>query len=315
MPANVTPEYRNAEQDYRRASNHQEKIAALERMLATVPKHKGTEKLQADIKHRLSQERTETHRKGAPHSAPFYLVEKEGAAQVALVGPPNSGKSQLTAALTHARPEVAAYPFTTHLPIPGMMPFEDIQIQLVDLPPFSREFTEPWLPQVVRAATASVLVADLSDANVLDEIGFIETVFEERRLTRPKVLAANKLDLEGAAEVLTAIEELYGGRYRVLGISAAEGRNLDAFRREVFDMLELVRVYTKRPGKKAELDRPYVLHRGQTVTDAALLVHKDFAENLKFARLYRGEQGSSPQGMMVERSHVIKDGDILELHM
>jgi ribosome-interacting GTPase 1 len=315
MAANLTPEYRSAEQDYRSASTHHEKIAALERMLATMPKHKGTEKLQADIKHRLSQERNEAHRKGTPHSAPFYLVEKEGAAQVALAGPPNSGKSRLTTALTHARPEVAAYPFTTHVPIPGMMPFEDIQIQLVDLPPFSREFTEPWLPQAIRAATASVLVADLSDADVLDEIGFIETLFEERRLTRPKLLVANKLDLEGAAEALAAIEELYGGRCRVLGISAAEGLNLDAFRRGVFDTLELVRVYTKRPGHKAELERPYVLHRGQTVIDAARLVHKDFEENLKFARLYRAEQDPSPQGMMVERSHVVKDGDILELHM
>ena len=77
---------------------------------------------------------------------------------MALVGPPNSGKSQFTTALTHARPEVAAYPFTTRVPIPGMMLFEDIQIQLVDLPPLSREFTEPWLPQVIRGATASVLV-------------------------------------------------------------------------------------------------------------------------------------------------------------
>ena len=315
MPANLTPDYLRAERDYKSASTHHEKIAALERMLATVPKHKGTEKLQADIKHRLSQERKEAHRKGASHSAPFYLVEKEGAAQVALVGPPNSGKSQLITALTHARPEVAAYPFTTRVPIPGMMLFEDIQIQLVDLPPLSREFTEPWLPQVIRGAAASVLVGDLSDADVLDEIGFIETHFEEMRLTPPKVLAANKLDLEGASEVLTAIAELYGGRYRVLGISATEGHNLDAFRREVFEMLELVRVYTKRPGKKADLNLPYVLHRGQTAIDAARLVHKDFAENLKFARLYRADQGSAPQGMMVERSHVVEDGDILEFHM
>jgi ribosome-interacting GTPase 1 len=315
MPANLTPEYRSAEQDYRSASTHHEKISALERMLATLPKHKGTEKLQADIRHRLSQERKEAHRKGASHSAPFYLVEKEGAAQVALVGPPNSGKSQLTTALTHARPEVAAYPFTTRVPIPGMMFFEDVQIQLVDLPPFSREFTEPWLPQVIRGANASMLVADLSDADVLDEIEFIETLFEERRLTPPKVLAANKLDLDGASEVLTAVTELYGGRYRVLGISATEGHNLDVFRGEVFDMLELVRVYTKRPGKKADLNLPYVLHRGQTVIDAARLVHKDFAENLKFARLYRADQDSAPQGMMVERSHVVEDGDILEFHM
>jgi hypothetical protein len=315
MPANLTPEYMSAEQDYKSARSHSEKLAALERMLATVPKHKGTEKLQADIKRRLSQERKEAHKKGAAHSTPFYLVEKEGAGQVVLIGPPNSGKSQLVAALTHARPEVADYPFTTRAPIPGMMPFEDVQIQLVDLPAMSREFMEPWLPLAIRGATAGVLVVDLADADVLDEIGFIEALLEERRLTRPKMLAANKLDLEGASDVLSTIQELYGGRYRVLGISAAEGRNLEAFRGGVFDMLELVRVYTKRPGHKAELDRPYVLQRGQTVIDAARLVHKDFAENLKFARLYRAEQGSSPQGMMVERSHVIRDGDILELHM
>ncbi len=319
MPANLTPEYMSAEQDYKSARTHGEKLAALERMLATVPKHKGTEKLQADIKRRLSQERKEAHKKGAAHSTPFYLVEKEGAGQVALVGPPNAGKSQLVAALTHARPEVAEYPFTTRAPTPGMMAVEDVQIQLVDLPPTSREFMEPWLPQVIRNATASVLVVDLADADVLDEIGFIEALLEERRLARPKLLAANKLDLEGAADNFTALEELYGERYRTLAISAAEGLNLDRFRREVFDMLELVRVYTKPPGKKFERTLPYVLHRGQTVIDAARLVHKDFAEGLKFAKLYRAEGSGMPgpytSGMMVERSHLVEDGDILELHI
>ncbi len=232
---------------------------------------------------------------------------------MALVGPPNSGKSQLLASLTHARPEVADYSFTTRLPIPGMMLFEDVQIQLVDLPPLSRAFIEPWLPQAIRGATASVLVVDLGDADVLDEIGFIEALMEERRLARPKMLAANKLDLEGASEILTALEELYGERYRVVAVSAVEGHNLERFRREVFDVLELVRVYTKPPGKKAELTKPYVLHRGQTVIDAARLVHKDFAENLKFARLYR--LSSDRDGLMVERSHLVEDGDILELHM
>jgi len=318
MPANLTPEFLNAEQDYKSARTHREKVEALEQMLATVPKHKGTEKLQADIKRRLSEERKESQKKGATHSAPFYLVEKEGAGQVVLIGPPNSGKSQLVASLTHARPEVAEYPFTTRLPAPGMMFFEDIQIQLVDLPPLSREFSEPWLPQVIRSATAGVLVVDLNDSDVLDEIGYIEQLLEERRLARPRMLVGNKLDLEGAADNLIALEELYGGRYRVLAVSAAGGQNLERFRREVFDMLELVRVYTKPPGKKAELTKPYVLRRGQTVIDAARLVHKDFAENLKFARLYRAEHAGAhhhPDGLMVERSHLVEDGDILELHV
>ncbi len=320
MPANLTPEYMSAEQDYKSARTHGERLAALERMLATVPKHKGTEKLQAEIKRRISQERKEAHKKGASHSAPFYVIEKEGAGQVVLIGPPNSGKSQLIATLTHAHPEVAEYPFTTRVPTPGMMAFEDVQIQLVDLPAVSREFMEPWLPQTIRAATAGILLVDLADADVLDEIGFIEALLEERRLTRPKLLAANKLDLEGAAENFTALEELYGKRYLTLAISAATGLNLDRFRRAVFDMLELVRVYTKPPGKKFEMTLPYVLHRGATVIDAAQLVHKDFAEGLKFAKLYRadrlGRPGACPtSGMMVERSHLVEDGDILELHI
>jgi len=319
MPANLTPDYLSAEQDYKSARTHREKVDALERMLATVPKHKGTEKLQADIKRRLSQARKESQKKGATHSTPFYLVEKEGAGQVALIGPPNSGKSQLVASLTHARPEVADYPFTTRLPAPGMMLFEDVQIQLVDLPPLSREFSEPWLPQVIRSATAGGLVVDLNDPDVLDEIGFIEQLLEERRLARPRMLVGNKLDLGGAADNFGALEELYGGRYRLLAVSAAERLNLERFRREVFDMLELVRVYTKPPGKPAELTKPYVLHRGQTVIDAARLVHKDFAENLKFARLFRAGHAAAghhhTEGMMVERAHVVEDGDVLELHV
>jgi hypothetical protein len=313
MPANLTPDYLNAEQEYKTARTHQEKMAALERMLATVPKHKGTEKLQADIKRRLSQERKESQKKGASHSVPFYLVEKEGAGQVVLLGPPNSGKSQLVCSLTHACPEVADYPFTTRLPTPGMMLFENVQIQLVDLPPLSREFMEPWLPQPIRAANAGVLVVDLNDAEVLDQIEFIAGLLDERRLPPPKLLVGNKLDLDGADANSAALEDLYGQRYRCLSLSAAAGHNLDRFRRAVFDMLELVRVYTKPPGKKAELTAPYVLRRGQTVADAARQVHKDFAERLKYARLYSAPSGR--EGLMVERTHVVEDGDILEFHM
>jgi small GTP-binding protein len=317
MPANLTPDYLSAEQDYKSAHTHQEKIAALERMLATVPKHKGTEKLQADIKRRLSQERKESHRKGGTHSVPIYVVEREGAGQVALIGPPNSGKSQMLASLTHARPEVAAYPFTTRLPTPGMMLFEDVQVQLVDLPPLSREFMAPWLPQTIRGADAGILVVDVNDPDVLDEMEFIERLLEEKRLPRPRMLVGNKLDLPGAADNFTALEELYSGRYRMLAVSATEGHNRDRFRRAVFDMLELVRVYTKAPGKKPDFTAPYVLHRGDTVIDAARHVHKDFAESLKAAWLYRGadaEHGSaSPK--MVERTHRVEDRDVLEFHL
>jgi hypothetical protein len=313
MPANLTPEYMSAEQEYKSAHTHAEKIAALERMLATVPKHKGTEKLQADIKRRLSQARKESQKKGAAHSVPFYQVEREGAGQVALVGPPNAGKSQLLAALTHARPEVADYPFTTRFPAPGMMLFENVQIQLVDLPPVSREFTEPWIPQVVRNASMSALVVDPEDPDVLDQIEFVLDTLNQHRLAPPKLLAANKADTPCAADSFEVLNDLYGASFRTVSISALTGKNLDQFGRAVFDLLGIVRVYTKAPGKKADLASPFILHRGQTVHDAARLVHKDFAENLKFARLYR--MSGNRDGLMVERAHVVADEDILEFHI
>jgi ribosome-interacting GTPase 1 len=313
MPANLTPDYLAAEREYRDAQTPSEKIAALERMLATLPKHKGTEKLQADIRRRLSQARKDSQKKGAAHAAPFYLVKKEGAGQVALLGPPNSGKSQLLCALTHARPEVADYPFTTRLPAPGMMLFENVQIQLVDLPPVAPEFTEPWLPQVVRYADASLLVAGLDDPDVLDGIEYVLSKVEEWRVPPPGLLVANKSDLSGAGETFTALQDLYSGRFPLLSISAATGAGLDRFARAVFDLLGLVRVYTKAPGKKAELSKPYVLRRGQTVQDAARHVHKDFAEHLKFARLFR--TGGGHDGLMVERTHLVEDEDILEFHI
>lgn len=312
MPANLTPEYLAAEREYKSAQTHEEKIAALERMLSTVPKHKGTEKLQADIKRRLSRTRRESQKKGAARSVPFYIVKKEGAGQVALIGPPNSGKSQLVCSLTHARPEVAGYPFTTRFPTPGMMLYENVQIQLLDLPPISPEFTERWIPQVIRNADLGVLVVDLNDADVLEEIEFIVGTLEQHHLTVPALLVGNKLDLDVAEANFAALEDLLGDRFRCLAVSAATGQNLDLFARAVFDLLGLVRVYTKAPGKKADLTAPFVLHRGQSVLDAARLVHKDFADSLKFARLFR--VSADRDGLMVERTHVVEDEDILEFH-
>ena len=314
MSANLSPEYLEAERGYRSAHTLAEKIAALTKMLATVPKHKGTEKMQADLKHRLSEARKESQKSsGAARAAPFYLVDREGAGQIALIGPPNAGKSQLVCALTHARPEVAEYPFTTRLPVPGMMMFENVQVQLVDLPPISSEFTEQWLPQAIRNADHGVMVVDANDPAVLDEVEFINQTLSGWRVPSPRLLAANKSDLEGANDNFTVLQELYGDRFQLLPISAATGLNLDRFRREIFDLLGIVRVYTRVPGHKADLTAPFILPRGQTVIDAARLVHKDFEEHLKFARLYGGSHPH--EGLRVERTHVVEDGDILEFHI
>jgi len=313
MPANLGPEYLAAEAEYRSAQTAAEKIAALEKMFATLPKHKGTEKMQADIRRRLSQERKESQKKGSSRALPVYFVPREGAGQVALLGPANSGKSSLVRALTHAHPEIGEFPFTTHMPTPGMMHFENVPIQLVDLPPISADFTEPWMAQAIRYADASVLVVDVNDAEDLEEIEFIEADLREWRLPPARLLACNKVDKPGGDGNFEALADLFRERYRALPVSAITGEGLADFARAVFDLLDVVRVYTKAPGKKAELERPYVLKRGATVLDAARHVHKDFAEHLRFARLYRRNGGHD--GMMVERHHAIQDEDILEFHL
>jgi uncharacterized protein len=314
MPANLGPDYLAAEEEFRHAATAAGKIAALEQMLATVPKHKGTEKMVADIRRRLSQTRKEAQKKGVTHAQPFYFIQREGAAQVALLGPANSGKSSLMCALTHARPDVADYPFTTRFPTPGMMNFENVQIQLVDLPPITPDFTEPWLPQAIRNANASLLIVDANDPDDLAEIEVIENSLREWRLPSPRLLVANKIDAPGAQANFEALAELYGDRYRPIAISASTGAGLPEFARAVFDDLQLVRVYTKIPGKKPEFEKPYVLKLGSTVMDAARHVHKDFVEQLKYARLFR-RVGGTLDGRMVERHHVVEDEDILEFHI
>lgn len=313
MPANLGPEYLAAEEEFRRAETPHERIAALERMYAALPKHKGTEKLQAELRRRLSAARKEVHGKKGAHQRPFYLVDPEGAGQVALVGPANAGKSSLVRALTHATPEVAPYPFTTQAPVPGMMQYLNTSVQLLDLPPLDPNFAPPWISEVLRHADACALVVDLNDPADLDEISYIEERFDHWRVARPPLLVGNKLDLPGAPDNFAALEDLYHDRYRCLAVSAATGEHLDWFRREAYQLLHVVRVYTKAPGKPADLSAPYTLPQGSSVLDAAARVHKDFAENLRFARLFRPDRPR--EGLMVDRQHILEDEDILEFHL
>jgi small GTP-binding protein len=316
MPANLTPQYMEAERRFKAAGSVPEKIAALEEMMSTIPRHKGTEKLQAELKKKMSVLRKESEQQKKGGRRDFFVVEREGARQLAMVGAPNSGKSQLVRALTHATPEVAEYPYTTRTPIPGMLIFENVRLQLVDLPPISPEYTESWVAQVIRNADAVLWVIDLSDDDVLDRLEETRTFLANAKvdLHDMKVLmAGNKMDAPGAEERAAIVREVYQQKFPLTMLSAAasSSEELEAFKRVVYDFLDVVRVYTKAPGKKPDFSDPYVVARGSTVLDVAEKVHRDFMENLKYARIW-GE--GRVDGIMVPRDFVIGEGDVLELH-
>jgi hypothetical protein len=342
MPTNVTADYKKAEDAFRRARDPGERLACLKEMLRAVPKHKGTEHLQADIKTRIKQltEELAGPRKGG-RTGTSQTVRPEGAAQVALVGLPNAGKSRLHDRLTGSHAGAGPRPFA---PLPGMLAFEDIRFQLVDLPPVSTEFMEPWLPNALRNADAALLVVDLSDPACVDHVPAVLRRLRECRielveywprpiggvlpppapkpsdevppdpfaLRLPTLLLANKSDLDPDPDEVRVLEELLGVRFPALAVSAKTGEGCDEIAPALFEGLAIVRVYTKAPGREADRDRPFTVRAGDTVRDVARLVHKDIAEGLRHARVW----GSSGQfdGQQVGPDHPVADGDVVELH-
>ncbi len=340
MPANLSPEYKDAQEAFRRAREPQEKLECLREMLRTIPKHKGTEHLQAEIKTRIRELGDELGgpKKGAARKGPELTVRHEGAAQAALVGPPNSGKSSLHARLTGSHAGVGSYPFTTKYPLPGMLPQEDVQFQLVDLPPVTEEYMEPWMGGTLQNTDAVLLVFDLSDPACVDQLDVVlrrvreknvtlvprpsgaevppasgESEIDPFRAVLPALLLANKADrLADPNAELAVFRELAPDPFVSLAVSAETGRGLSAVGPALFDLLGIVRVYPKVPGHAPDRGRPFTLRDGGTVREVAQQVHRGRAAELKFARVW----GKSAEfdGQQVSAGHTVKDADVVELH-
>jgi hypothetical protein len=330
MPANLTPEYKNAEQAYREAKTDEERLACLEEMLACIPKHKGTEHMQADLKRRIAKLKEKPTTRAGARQRDVFHVERSGAGQAVLIGLPNCGKSALVGALSNARVTVADYPFATHAPVPGIAHHEDVPIQIIDMPPILPGSMTPGMMGAYRAADIILLIVDLAAPDALEQLDACLDALvtrnilpvgrhaarderdEEGRQLKSALIVGTKNDLPGAAETFDALRELYGGGLPMLSVSATARHNLEALTAHLFNVLEVIRVYCKEPGKPPDTGAPFVLPRGSSVVDMARAVHRELPEKLKYACVW----GSAKfPGQQVQRDHVLADRDIVELHI
>lgn len=326
MPANLTPEFIAARERLKGAKTDEERLDALQEMLATIPKHKGTEKMQGDIKRRIAKLRERMEQGRRFGKGKNIHVEREGAAQAALVGPPNSGKSSLLAALTNAAPVIAPYPMSTSQPCPGMMRYEDVQIQIVDLPPVTQEYTEAWVYGLIRLADVAILAVDLSRERCVAEAEEVIDLLLERHIRlvdgpsrqvdwrtveRRALVLGLKVDL-APRERVEGLLRWALGRFPALAASPVTGEGLEELRRAIFQAAGVVRVYTKKPGQPPDLSQPYTLREGATVRDVVEHIHREFVEHLRYVRLW----GSGRfDGQHASLDHLVQDKDIVEIHL
>jgi ribosome-interacting GTPase 1 len=332
MAVNQSLMYQKAEERYRSAGSPGERVAALEEMLRLVPKHKASEKLQASLKQKLAAAREAAqrpHAKGGGGHHDLFAVPRQGAGQALLLGAANVGKSSIVGALTQAKVEIAEFPFSTHAAVPGMAHHEDVPIQLVDMPPLMEGHLQPGMAAAYRSADVVLVTVDLSAIELLDQyeqpLAFLREhrlravstpTFEleedeEAALPKRVLVVANKSDTPKAAENFAGMQELCGEGLRMVSVSAKSGEGLAAMMAEVFALLNVIRVYAKKPGKPVDKEAPFILPVGATVHDMAHLVHRDLAEKLKGARVWGG---TVHDGQQVHATHVLTDKNVVELH-
>ncbi|MDF1512670.1 MAG: 50S ribosome-binding GTPase [Anaerolineae bacterium] len=329
MPTNLPSDYYKIEELFREAQTNEERIRYLEEMMAIVPKHKGTDHLRADLKRKLAKlkDTSETKKSSSRQDSPYH-IDREGAGQVVLIGPANTGKSAMLTALTNATPNVAEYPFTTWTPTPGMMEVGNVQIQLIDTPSLDREYIEGEMINLFHRADLLLLVVDLQ-AFPIEQIETSIAFLEARRIAPlsrkahyagqpgftfiPLLVAVNKCDDEvGDGDFEVLCELLEGEDWPMVPISATSGRKADQLKQAVFDQLDIVRIYAKPPGKDPDFSQPFVMKKGGTVVEFAGKVHRDFLDSLKSARVWGS---AAHDGLLVSRDHVLQDGDVVELHI
>jgi hypothetical protein len=293
MPINADVEYYIAESDYRDAKTTDEKIAALQKMIKLAPHHKGAHTLMMQLKKRMAALRKDAAKaKAASKGRAKFAISKEGAAQVCILGLTNSGKSLLLRTLTNARVEVGDYPFTTKRPVVGMMDYEGVKIQLVEIPAtFDAESMS-----IARTCDMLLLLLDATN-DPAAQLGELSALLEKHGMHEKQLMiVVNKSDER---------RPLHG-----ISISAKTGEGLQRMKEEVWKRLRLIRIYTKSPNGAAAT-KPLTMHERATVEQAVRQVHKQMLKDFKFARIFDDTRFS---GKKVGLEYILKDRDVLEIH-
>lgn len=332
MPANLPPQYYELEREFRAEKDVREKLRLAQELLVMMPKHKGTDKLQAEMKAKISELKKQVEsggeaKHGARQEKTFDHIEREGAAQIILIGPPNSGKSSILESLTHAKPLVADYPYTTREPMTGMMEFETVHLQLIDTPPISHEQFENYLTNLIRLADIVALVADVTSGQMADELNFIVKLLQDKRIILKSAQSKESQDPRNAyKETIVLAHKSFEDKsesnrrfldglfpqFKIVETSILDDSTLDVFKKAVFESLGVMRVYTKRIGAEVEFKDPIILPIGGTVEEAATTLHKDFAAKLKFAKVWGAGKF---EGQKVHNEFVLSDKDVVEFHI
>lgn len=303
MPANLPPQFFKLQEKLKKTKDNQEKIEILKEMLAICPKHKGTERVQEEIKSKIAKLRRALPKKIKREQ--IYFVEKEGAGQVILIGPPNSGKTSLLNLICNTNFEVRDYPFTTKLPTPGMFLYQNVLIQLVDTPPLTRDFHPGWMKSLIRQADLILILLDL-EKDPKENLKEILDIFEEWKIEQKILIVGNKFEKEISKRNFEILKE----EFEVFPISVKEKINIEELKEKIFQSLNIIRVYSKEPKKEVDFERPWILKKGTKLIEWVEEINKEMVKKFQGAKLYKKDLKSF---QLVGKDYVLQDGDIIEI--
>ncbi len=301
MPTNVTIYFQKAEQEYHLAKTTEQKILALKKMISLAPKHKSAENLRKLLKRRLSKLKYAKEKETKKTKSKKQGIKKQDI-QAVLIGLTNSGKSSLLSILTNASPEIASYEYTTKSPIIGTLDYEDIKIQLIDMPAIENELCDLG---IVNTADTLLIVIDS-----LEQLKEIESFLENAPKNR--IIVFNKIDLLSEEQKRKISAFLQSKKYNFILFSCRTTQNLKEVKDKIFQSFYKIRVYTKQPGQKVDKTTPIILPEDSTVKDAAEKILHGLSSKIKECRV-TGPSSKFPN-QKTGLNHILKDKDIVEFH-